>query len=285
MPTAVRVSNAAAAKAASVSGDANDRVIVYATIATNEKLILSAPPRYSFTLPAGFAVPGVAYYLALSTGTTWLGGYGSQTFAIAGPTATTVDADGRYGLTIPANGALSVALYARNSAAATPVPAPLPTASPAPTAMPTPSGTATPTARPTPTPTPTPAATPTPLVTPAPAPHPTATPTPLVTPTPTPHPTATPTPLMMTVSSTTLSFTSGAAQHVTVTETGYSGALIQTNTCPGIATVTPADAGGPSAIFTVTPVNGGSCSIHFTGSSGVTANVSVGVTTISIPVQ
>jgi len=76
------------------------------------------------------------------------------------------------------------------------------------------------------------------------------------------------------------------AQTFTVTETSYSGAFIETDTCAPmsgtIATVTPRAANGPSVMFTVTPVAAGSCIIKVTDSMGQTATVNVTVTVSSV---
>jgi hypothetical protein len=64
----------------------------------------------------------------------------------------------------------------------------------------------------------------------------------------------------------------------TASETGYTGQIAQTNTCTGIATVTPASAAAP-ATFTITAVSAGSCTITYADSHSNTATSNVVVTT------
>ncbi|HEX3631591.1 MAG TPA: hypothetical protein VHZ01_03700 [Casimicrobiaceae bacterium] len=64
----------------------------------------------------------------------------------------------------------------------------------------------------------------------------------------------------------------------TVSETGYTGQIAQTNTCSGIATVSPASAAAP-ATFTVTATSAGSCTITYTDSHSDTATSNIVVTT------
>jgi hypothetical protein len=63
-----------------------------------------------------------------------------------------------------------------------------------------------------------------------------------------------------------------------VTETGYSGLFGESDTCSGIATVSTANAHGPSATYTVTGVTAGMCNITFSDASSQQQIVAVTVT-------
>jgi hypothetical protein len=69
-----------------------------------------------------------------------------------------------------------------------------------------------------------------------------------------------------------------AAQTVSVSETGYAGAFTETDTCSGIASVSPADGSGPSATYTVTPLAAGTCTITIHDTNGQKSAVAVGIT-------
>jgi hypothetical protein len=94
-------------------------------------------------------------------------------------------------------------------------------------------------------------------------------------------------------SPTSLSFIAGSttAQHVTVTESGYTGTLTATSTCASVATVSPASATGSPATFTVTPVASGTCQVTIHDTFGNSALVAVTVaqplvaspTTVTLP--
>lgn len=109
---------------------------------------------------------------------------------------------------------------------------------------------------------------------------------PAVTVTPSPSP---PPPAPLTVSKAAVSFgsTSDPAQSFTASETGFSGALTESDTCAAgsVATTTPNAGTGPSASFTVTPKSVGSCTITLTDTLGQRATVSVSVTATVIPVH
>ena len=140
--------------------------------------------------------------------------------------------------------------------------------------VPTPTPTATPVGA---TPTPTPTASPSP--TPSPTPTPTATPVPTATPSPTPSPT----PFLISLNTSTFSFTTaGSTGTTTATEAGYAGPLTAANgspSCSGIATIAPASGTGPSTTFTITAVAAGTCQFVITDNHGGFASVSVTVTT------
>jgi len=108
-------------------------------------------------------------------------------------------------------------------------------------------------------------------------------------PSPSPSPTATPTappPGILSANPTTLSFYStGAsyAQSVLVQQTDFSGTLSETDTCLGIATISPASSASPYTA-TVTPVGAGTCTITFSDGTQ-TVPVSVTVTTAGVTVS
>ena len=74
---------------------------------------------------------------------------------------------------------------------------------------------------------------------------------------------------------------------VTLTESGYSGPITQTNNCAGIATVAPASTTGPSATFSITQGHsGGTCSIVFGDAGPVhTTTVNIGNTQVIVTGQ
>ena len=79
-------------------------------------------------------------------------------------------------------------------------------------------------------------------------------------------------------SATTLTFIAAGSAHAqtfTVTEAGYAGTFTEVDTCAGVASVSPATATGPSAIFTVTPSASGSCSVTIKDGGGQTAGIAV----------
>jgi len=95
----------------------------------------------------------------------------------------------------------------------------------------------------------------------------------------TPPTTAPTSPLVL--APTSLTFVAGganAAQTVTVTETGYTGAFTETDTCSALATVTTQNASGPSATYTVTPLAAGTCTITAHDTNGQKGAVAVGIT-------
>ena len=105
-------------------------------------------------------------------------------------------------------------------------------------------------------------------------------------PSPTPSPVPTPGPVVLTPSS--LAFTAvGAAnvQSTTASETNYSGAFAastaaagQSNSCSGIATISPAS----GTNFSVTPVAAGHCTFALTGGGTQSATLTIDVTTTNV---
>ena len=104
----------------------------------------------------------------------------------------------------------------------------------------------------------------------------------------TPSATATPPPPLA-VSTQALSFSSGTAQNLTVTESGYSGAFTESDTCNPysgeVASVVASTSSAGSATYAVTPMGAGTCAITFTDASARTATVDVTVSTAAITVQ
>ena len=91
------------------------------------------------------------------------------------------------------------------------------------------------------------------------------------------------------VSTSTLSFVSGAAQNVTVTESGYSGAFTESDTCNPysgeIASIAAGAKSAGSATYAITPIGAGTCTITFADAAGHTTGVNVTVSTAAITVQ
>ncbi|HUA09973.1 MAG TPA: hypothetical protein VMA98_11975 [Candidatus Acidoferrales bacterium] len=77
----------------------------------------------------------------------------------------------------------------------------------------------------------------------------------------------------------------GYAQTTQVQETGYTGTLGESNTCSGVATISPSSASGPSATFTVTGSAPGSCTATISGGNSQQVTVTITVTTIGVGVQ
>ena len=71
----------------------------------------------------------------------------------------------------------------------------------------------------------------------------------------------------------------------TASESGYSGAFTATNTCSGIATVTPSSASGPSAAFTVTPTANGTCTVTINDASNNSTSVNVTISGVTFTIQ
>ncbi len=111
-------------------------------------------------------------------------------------------------------------------------------------------------------------------------------------PTPTPTPTvtasATATPLTLVANPTTVSISGlGAAnaQPLTASESAYTGQITESDTCAGIATVSPGTGTGPTLSETVTGVAAGTCVVTFKDGNGETATSTVQVTTSGVVIQ
>jgi hypothetical protein len=75
------------------------------------------------------------------------------------------------------------------------------------------------------------------------------------------------------------------AQTAQVQEPGYSGAFAETDTCSGVATVTPNAGTGPSQTYTVTGVTAGTCAIRISDTNAQHATIAVTVTTAGVGVN
>lgn len=91
------------------------------------------------------------------------------------------------------------------------------------------------------------------------------------------------------ISPATLSFASSSAQRLAVSESGYTGAFSESDTCNPysgeIAAVVAGSNGAGSATYAVTPVAAGTCTITITDATGRAAGVDVTVSTAAITVQ
>jgi hypothetical protein len=108
------------------------------------------------------------------------------------------------------------------------------------------------------------------------------------TPTPTATATATSTPLTLVTNPTAVAVNGlGAAnaQPLTVSESAYTGAITESDTCAGIATVSPGSGVGPSLSETVTGVAAGNCVATFKDINGETASSTIQVTTSGVVIQ
>ncbi len=76
-----------------------------------------------------------------------------------------------------------------------------------------------------------------------------------------------------------------SAASILVQETGYSGAFTESDTCSGIATVTPSAGTGPSFTFTAEGVVAGTCTASFTDASAQRVSTTIVVTTNGIIIQ
>ncbi len=75
------------------------------------------------------------------------------------------------------------------------------------------------------------------------------------------------------------------ARSFDVTESAYTGAITQTNTCSGIATFAPASGSGPSLHVTATGVAAGTCAVTYRDTAGQSATVTISVTIGSVTVD
>jgi hypothetical protein len=90
-------------------------------------------------------------------------------------------------------------------------------------------------------------------------------------------------------STSSIDFQSGTKQTFNVTESGYTGAFTESDTCNPltgqIATVTTLSNAHGAATIQVAPIGPGTCSITVGDSSGLNTTVSVSVATAAITVQ
>ena len=89
----------------------------------------------------------------------------------------------------------------------------------------------------------------------------------------------------VTVNPSSLSFLQiGASyfQNLNVSQSNYTGAYSESDSCTGIVTVSVTSNSGGAAVYKVTPAAVGTCQITITGGSGKTATVGVTVTSTSV---
>jgi hypothetical protein len=110
-------------------------------------------------------------------------------------------------------------------------------------------------------------------------------PTPTPRTSPTTGPTQTPDTLVLSPSAISINGAGATyAQTLTVSETAYTGDFSETDTCAGIATISPAGGVGPSLQETLTGVASGSCAVTFLDGHGqkTTANVVVTISSVVV---
>jgi hypothetical protein len=93
---------------------------------------------------------------------------------------------------------------------------------------------------------------------------------------------------VLSISPTTLALNGtgvASSQNVSVQEVGYSGGFGESDTCTGIAAVSPSSGSGPSATFTVTPSASGTCTATFTDSKSQHVAVAITVTVTGFTVN
>ncbi len=77
--------------------------------------------------------------------------------------------------------------------------------------------------------------------------------------------------------------TPGQSPSITVSEPGYAGQFLESDTCAGKTTVTPHSANGPTATFAVGAATGaGTCVATFRDAGAQTVQVQIGVTTTTL---
>ena len=116
-----------------------------------------------------------------------------------------------------------------------------------------------------------------------------ATPSPSPTVAPTATPTAPPTTAPhvgpLTVTPATLGIGDGTASATfTASDPGDTGAFSESDTCAGIATITPSAASGPTATYTATYVAAGTCTVTISGAGG-SGSVAITSTSVSFTTQ
>jgi hypothetical protein len=110
------------------------------------------------------------------------------------------------------------------------------------------------------------------------------------TPAPTPTPSPTPTPAAVPqASQSTVTFSSGSAQNVNVTESGYTGTFTESDTCNplsgAIASVAPQSNAHGSATYAITPLSAGVCNVTISDTSGRGTTISVSVASAAITIH
>ncbi|MHB8198963.1 MAG: hypothetical protein ACYDGW_11995 [Vulcanimicrobiaceae bacterium] len=72
------------------------------------------------------------------------------------------------------------------------------------------------------------------------------------------------------------------AQNLNVSQSNFTGAYSESDSCTGVVTVSVTSNSGGAAVYEVTPAAVGTCQITITGGSGKTATVGVTVTSTSV---
>lgn len=110
------------------------------------------------------------------------------------------------------------------------------------------------------------------------------TPTPAASPTPTPTPAPVPQ-----ASQTAVTFASGSAQNVNVTESGYTGTFIENDTCSplsgAIASVATQSNANGAATYVITPLAAGTCNVTISDTSGRGTTISISVASAAITIH
>jgi hypothetical protein len=110
--------------------------------------------------------------------------------------------------------------------------------------------------------------------------------TPAPTPTPTPTPTPAPVPQ---ASQTSVTFASGSAQNVSITESGYTGTFTESDTCNplsgAIASVAAQSNANGAATYAITPLAAGTCNVTISDTSGRGTTISVSVASAAITIH
>jgi hypothetical protein len=247
-------------------GTTNVNPIAFVVLSSNATVTVPSYPQLTFTLPSGISAPN-GFWLALFDTSNLAAGWNVVAGPIQASGVSVTFASGSQPFTMTANVTYVFVLFAPGGTYPTPTPTPTVSPTPNSTVAPTPSPSPTPTRSPTPSPSPTPAPTASPI----------------------PTPTPSPTPGTVLLSTSMLSFNgigSASSQQFTVSETNYTGTFTvttaaagQTNSCSGIATVSPTSGASP---FTVTPTGSGQCVFIVAGGSGQTAPLAIGITITTV---
>lgn len=106
---------------------------------------------------------------------------------------------------------------------------------------------------------------------------------------PAPTPSTAASPPAIAASPSSLSFASGSAQTLDVSESGYTGGFTESDTCNPfsgeIAAVSAGSNGNGAATYAITPVAAGTCTVTVTDASNRTIAVQITVSTAAISVQ
>jgi hypothetical protein len=107
-------------------------------------------------------------------------------------------------------------------------------------------------------------------------------------PAPTPTPTATPA-IVPQASQSSVTFASGSAQNVSVTEPGYTGTFTESDTCNplsgAIASVAAQSNANGAAAYVIAPLGAGTCNVTISDTSGRGTTISVSVASAAITIH